>query len=1525
MSDEPRECRNSLPFASRGWTVPAMLLAVSLAVAAVASAAEPPTTRPVISADAVEAMLKQAVDAERAGDIAGAAALRRELIANIPSLEARILQGFELSEFYGRAGGYWERARALVEILDYCPRYDPRYSDALMQAAAFYSEYLAQPGKACALFERETAGVPPGRGDPRIWFELAWTRMQYGDPEGALPIFLELLRRAGDLDDRAVKRVQEGIDLCSMIPSGQPGLHRNLETASRLSQYQARINDRQWAQAFDEIERLLTDLPDAIMDSPGVAGVGLRPAIEEILEKMPPAGKDAYRAGIEAAIAKLTAGGTSDDLLRLVATHPLRDLRGAMLVALADTLWKEGKAARAAAMFRLAALAQPPGPQRDLLTWRRARAIAAAGEPLPPDIDLKLTVETPEGKQGVAEAITPWAAPPAASQAAPTAPRSAPPLADLRHHLLRFEQAPWELLRRRAGWQEGFDRPLAEMNDAFIPYVPAGDRGQLFVNTSEMLYAVDPLAGKLLWARAPDELFTADLPSPTLKDERLLRTPRKTWVATSPDAVFARFNWSTRFDRQPRSMIFACARDDGALLWSTGGDPRLRDLRFATDPVYRDGMVIAGAFAPLEVPVFHLVALDALDGRLLWRTELFSGALFPLIRHRGLIDSPLNPAPPTLSADAACYAPGLGVAASVDLLDGHIRWLQTYPRDVAYGPGDRALEFIFNRPPMPARIAGDRLLIAPADVQGVHAFDTSTGKLLDSYLNMDFTALLDLRDGVAFVQESRAVAALSLADFSVLWRTELPTRFICGTATLTERGLLCGTRDGTFLVSAENGDILERRGLFVYEAMGNPMLIDGGVVMTGLNGLHVLTADPIDTGGWVFPRTPAPARLQTILEASTGFCRWALPAPDRGDSRLSLAAPDLTVIRTSEGFEMRRIAPAPSLLWSVPGAAWPNAIEFDQHSVLLEYPHGSLRCLDAFTGAVRWEVSSAGMGHERGTGGVFVGDDVVVWHTPGRLEVYDLDTGRPRWQRDLGTTLVRGLCHLPEGIGLFTQAPATAQLLNSSSGQTLKEIELSPGKPDGPVLPASYPLSNLGRSAPFVVVNHGLVLQIDFAGGQIVRQRRHQRGGFASLVLQGDHLWFKDGGGPVGILTLPELEMSSYRHGWFIDEEDNVQYCGWADRVFVATVSPLKELWETPSLGGKIQAMTLGKQELYVAVQRELGPPHDRTSKVQGTIFALRRTDGAITGQFDLLAGGIHRVEAHDGRLIVSDNGYLYRFESPAGASPREVTVEQDRADPFAIAALRIAADWQRGHAPDVALGAGPRAIDSDLGDWPAEGWRVLSAPRDWLPDPALFTPGTPRLPLDAGDLSASVAAARDDRRLYLAVHVRDDIHDAGPHRPPWRGDSLRVRFGPATETDQPSLGMIIACVDHLPLVFTGQPPFASIASFDTADGPAWLHHVLSVEPPSWLPTRTASPRALPGVDVAVRRDDRLGETVYELAIELSRLPAPPTDEPLRWDLAVNESDGAGCEGALTLGTSFWENLRSSGSVAWKMPSSAPR
>jgi len=349
-----------------------------------------------------------------------------------------------------------------------------------------------------------------------------------------------------------------------------------------------------------------------------------------------------------------------------------------------------------------------------------------------------------------------------------------------------------------------------------------------FIQTTRSLSAVDAKTGRLVW-RYPDE--------PTGPDPR-----------GRVDVVAAPFLWRDRVLAFVDDRVVALSAASGAVLWATGGltgeDPPPEVL--VNSLVIGAGRVFVCANTVKGETEALVVALDARDGKVVWRRKLCSQVF------RGYAGRGSHPAPPAFADGSVVVSTNLGAVAALDATTGEVRWLARYR---AFSPLRRRWALREdacwrNNPPV---IAGGLVIVAPQDADDVLAFDTDTGRSQWRAPRRNMRHLAGAAGGKVFLSGRRA-AALDARTGRLLWESQ-ELGAPAGRPILAAGALLIPTQNGLVKVDAENGEVL-----WVWRSpspreVGNLALTDGLLLSASYDRVNAfgdasaMEADDADTEG----------------------------------------------------------------------------------------------------------------------------------------------------------------------------------------------------------------------------------------------------------------------------------------------------------------------------------------------------------------------------------------------------------------------------------------------------------------------------------------------------------------------------------------------------------------------------------------------------------------------------------------------------------------------------------------------------
>lgn len=372
-----------------------------------------------------------------------------------------------------------------------------------------------------------------------------------------------------------------------------------------------------------------------------------------------------------------------------------------------------------------------------------------------------------------------------------------------------------------AQWRLQADTELAPMVLA--------NSGRAFVRTLKSIACLEVATGKRLWEMpAPMQAMAPSVSSRSSvigsSAEREVVGQQRFAVAAMPEMVcFVENSPGSGFNIEvrgkvvfggpgpatPQSSKFAgssqlTARDarNGRLRWRVGqGEGRdefSRVARWISPPAIVGDRVFVVA---LHIQSYHLVCLDAADGRLLWRSFI-SHRAEGAMGWQGLVELVSASALKVTAGRVLCLTNG-GVLACFDTLTGEPRWFCQYGALVISG---------VNVMP-PARLSTvnpilcheQTAVILPADTDQVMAFDIATGRMLwrqpreqQRYLAGILAEKADAAPLV--VLSGTSAAARSLEDGKVMW-----TKLLEGGAgrPVLRRGTLYGLTRGRGVVQLD--------------------------------------------------------------------------------------------------------------------------------------------------------------------------------------------------------------------------------------------------------------------------------------------------------------------------------------------------------------------------------------------------------------------------------------------------------------------------------------------------------------------------------------------------------------------------------------------------------------------------------------------------------------------------------------------------------------------------------------------------
>ncbi|MHC4917586.1 MAG: outer membrane protein assembly factor BamB family protein, partial [Planctomycetota bacterium] len=394
--------------------------------------------------------------------------------------------------------------------------------------------------------------------------------------------------------------------------------------------------------------------------------------------------------------------------------------------------------------------------------------------------------------------------------------------------------AHWDLDNRLTRWPRFWRRPESE---------PAVEGDRVFLHDSANVWALDWRAGRLLWHYRSPEMsrqFHHRGRSFSNQINEACLTGRGYSLGVTAGRVCGRFR---RHGHYLWYELRCLSAGDGRLLWSTEGNPDLKGLSYASDPVGANDRFYVLAFTPIHTSGAYLVCLDPEDGRVIWKSQVAAGidaggsdignffsAHGGMAVHGGRI---------YLSSDRGCFV-------AMDALDGSLIWVHGYDRVFEKGGwvGIRShttradvgamIERAHSRP-----VVGERSVYCLAkDTPGAFALDKATGRRTFVQLPRTAVEFIGESEGLTVAASRRCMFAMRATDGEVVWERPLKT------GGCWQSGFMAGDRicwpEGRELViiSAADGKELGRAAIKTRERPATiRALPDGNLLALGSAGV----------------------------------------------------------------------------------------------------------------------------------------------------------------------------------------------------------------------------------------------------------------------------------------------------------------------------------------------------------------------------------------------------------------------------------------------------------------------------------------------------------------------------------------------------------------------------------------------------------------------------------------------------------------------------------------------------------------
>ncbi len=367
-------------------------------------------------------------------------------------------------------------------------------------------------------------------------------------------------------------------------------------------------------------------------------------------------------------------------------------------------------------------------------------------------------------------------------------------------------------------------------------------------------------------------------------------------------------------------------------------------------------------------------------------------------------------------------------------------------------------------------------------------------------------------------------------------------------------------------------------------------------------------------------------------------------------------------------------------------------------------------------------------------------------------------------------------------------------------------------------------------------------------------------------------------------------------------DEQDITYAFEARRIR-AFDKDRRQLWQTLTLLDEPRLIKrMGPYVVAVTQDRTFRQNHLRD------VSHLRVFDAASGESLKSIAfpkRWFHLVGQGNGRLLLWDCAFLYCISTPQAvpADRRMITIRQDRPDPDAVAALRMARDLEDPPAFEIpTLTSAPR-VDAEFSEWAGVEPHRLSGVMDWTPDFVHRCRTKARSYAGGEGCAADVRMGLFGEDLYVAVQVSDDIHCTSPVPGLWRSDSVSLIFGEPKGEEIDPLLLTVSLVNGVPRFELGTAVSVFAVSDPTGQDLVSNHGPRRFLLPALSVGVISLPKPAQSLEISARRDEATRQTWYEFRVPRLLVRYGPD---FYWDLLVNENDGAGRAGALQMASATW-------------------
>jgi hypothetical protein len=629
----------------------------------------------------------------------------------------------------------------------------------------------------------------------------------------------------------------------------------------------------------------------------------------------------------------------------------------------------------------------------------------------------------------------------------------------------------------------------------------------------------------------------------------------------------------------------------------------------------------------------------------------------------------------------------------------------------------------------------------------------------------------------------------------------------------------------------------------------------------------------------------------------------------------------------------------PTLIWQRPSPIpWSGLTAFDDQHVIA-YNMARMWSYDIATGALRWTATldpHVGFGDDWG---VELAGETFFWWGPQRVYACDSTTGQQRWVYASPRGAIRSLCLEDDVIGLFVEMPGSyeqspehkAIILDRADGTVLDELAVPRPEPElaGPVMvrgkpyrPVRLPSILPGRTGPEADAGYANAVLLDgVLPVEVDWQNRTVRTGQPAIALTNKQVVDARFEVYDTCVCLRGMNEDPPRHKdrlyrlwqrsdltkrrvppnqrWAV--ADGQLYTFANHRLHRHDLREGKAAWHSDAMPKAARKIIPVGQKIFVVMEDDSF--YEKGVRDVSQVKLYDRETGQELQACDLPKRWMHHIHPHEDGLVIWDINFLYRLGLPENSSVAVADEKMlDRAQPDALAAIRLARDLESPRVVTVNKIDDSPTIDGDLDEWSGLQAIDLTAASHFKPDFAQTSVAKHRAVRSDEDLAARIYCASADGTVYIAVEVQDDTHVANSSPGLWRNDSVSLMAAhPHLDLTDPLIATF-ACLPGVTRIEVGNPVQVMVAPDPPGVVPDVIQQARTIDA-SIAAAMLSLPAGDSEIQAASRRHDALGITCYEFAVPQSWLDSA---DGARFDLVIHDNDGQGRKGALHLASLHW-------------------